>query len=94
MHGLALDGLDPRQDEVSVMIRPDHLRVGEAGNGSTKLRGTVTGATYLGEYTQISVATAWGATLSVRVAPGAGWIMPDPGNEVTMSCRAADVRVF
>ena len=94
LHGLALGRVDALQDKVSLMIRPDHLRVGAAGDDATKLRGTVTGATYLGEYTQISVATAWGATLSVRVAPGAGWIMPDPGIEITMSCRAADVRVF
>ena len=94
LHGLALGRVDALQDKVSLMIRPDHLRVGKAGDDSTKLRGTVTGATYLGEYTQISVATGWGATLSVRVAPGAGWIMPDPGSEITMSCRAADVRVF
>ncbi|MDE3174670.1 MAG: TOBE domain-containing protein, partial [Pseudomonadota bacterium] len=91
---LALDRVDALQDKVSLMIRPDHLRLGEAGDGAPRLRGTVTGATYLGEYMQLSVATAWGAVLSMRVAPDAGRAMPAPGSEITMSCRATDVKVF
>ena len=94
LRGLALDQLDARQEEVSLMIRPDRLRIGPAGDDATGFNGTVTGATYLGEYTQLAVATAWGATITLRVAPEAGRIAPVPGSEITISCHAADVRVF
>jgi putative spermidine/putrescine transport system ATP-binding protein len=93
--GLSLDKLDPRQEDVSVMIRPDHFRLHDGTPDTPRLSGTVTGTTYLGEYTQIAVATPWGSPLSVRLPPGTGAAAPlESGRPIVLTCAPADLRVF
>ena len=93
--GLATGKVGPRQEDVSVMIRPDHFRLHDAGDPSPRLKGTVNGLTYLGEYTQVTVETTWGAPLTVRLSPDAvarGGVVP--GRPIDLTCTPADIRVF
>ena len=94
LHGLALDRVGPTQEDVAVMIRPDHFRLHDAAPGAPKLSGTVTGSTYLGEYTQLAVALPWGDALSVRLPPGSASAALDRGRPVDLTCTPADLRVF
>ena len=85
----------PNQDDVSVMVRPDHLRLRAPADTTPRLKGTVRGLTYLGEYTQVAIETAWGTPLSLRLSPdetARGAIAP--GRNVDLTCKAADMRVF
>ena len=95
LEGLRLDTIGRSQSDIAIMIRPDHFRLHGGEDDMPKLCGTVTDTTYLGEYTQLSVATAWGAPLSVRLPPThrpAADIVK--GQAVTLTCNPADLRVF
>ncbi len=95
LQGLAIDKVGPRQEEVSVMVRPDRLRLRDPADTSPRLKGTVTGLTYLGEFTQVAVETAWGTPLSLRLSPdeaGRGGIAP--GSAIDLTCSPTDMRVF
>ena len=77
------------------MIRPDHFRLHDGGDTAPKLHGTVTSTTYLGEYTELSVATRWGAALSVRLPPDdRASSSVGAGQQVTLTCSPANVRAF
>jgi putative spermidine/putrescine transport system ATP-binding protein len=93
LRGLPLGAFDARREGVALMIRPDRLRLSPPGAAAT-LRGVVTGATYLGEYTQLTVALAWGAVLTLRLAAEQSDSAPSPGAEIALSCRNDDIRVF
>lgn len=93
--GVALDKVGPSQDEVSIMIRPDHFRLHDGHEAAPKLVGTVTDTTYLGEYTQLSVSTPWGGPLSVRLPPNGRVSAPvEKGQRIALTCAPLDVRVF
>ena len=93
LRGLATDKVKPNQDAVSVMVRPDHLRLHGPDDATPRLRGTVKGLTYLGEYTQVAIETAWGAQLSLRLSPDETSRVA-PGRAVDLTCRPDDMRVF
>ncbi len=59
IRGVVLDKVGLGQEDVSVMIRPDHFRL-HNGEAAPRLHGTVTDTTYLGGYTQLSVLTPMG----------------------------------
>ena len=92
LRGLALDKVDARNDDVSVMIRPDHFRLHDAASSQTKLSGTVTGMTYLGDHTQLAVSLPWGQALTVRLPPGTAAV--ERGHAIDLTCAPSDIRVF
>ena len=92
LRGLALDKVDGRNEDVFVMIRPDHFRLHEAASDQPKLSGTVTGATYLGDHTQLAVALPWGQALTVRLPPGTA--IAERGQPIHLTCAPGDLRVF
>ena len=95
LQGLAVDRVGLQQEEVSVMVRPNHLRLRDAADLSPRLKGTVKGLTYLGEYTQVAVETAWGTSLSIRMSPDeTARAEIEPGRAIDLTCRPADMRVF
>ena len=95
LRGLAIDKVKPSQEDVSVLVRPDHLRLRDAADASPGLKGTVKGMTYLGEYTQVAVETAWGSPLSLRLSPDeTARAAIVPGRAVDLTCRPTDMRVF
>jgi putative spermidine/putrescine transport system ATP-binding protein len=94
IQGTQLDQVGQQQDEVSIMIRPDHFRLHNGSGDAPKLHGTVTDTTYLGEYTELSVSTPWGAPLSVRLPRDRESSAVGKGQQITLSCSPADVRVF
>src|SRR4051812_35790672 len=54
-------------ETVRVAVRPEHVRVGDAQDGGTRLRGTLAQVVYLGMYTQLHVDTAVGRVVSHRL---------------------------
>lgn len=58
--GAPLDRLALGQSAVSIMIRPDHLRLhtGRERDGAPRLAGTVAGATFLGDHTRLAIVTS------------------------------------
>jgi putative spermidine/putrescine transport system ATP-binding protein len=95
IRGAALDKVGPQQDEVSIMIRPDHFRLHDGSDVTPKLNGTVTDTTYVGEYTELSVSTSWGAPLSVRLPPDdRASSSVGKGQQITLTCSPANVRAF
>ncbi len=74
------------------MIRPDHIRLHDAACDTPKLSGTVTGATYLGDHTQLAVALPWGQALTVRLPPGTNLV--ECGRPIHLTCAPSNVRVF
>ena len=93
LRGLAVDKVKPNQDAVSVMVRPDHLRLHGPADTTPRLRGTVKGLTYLGDYTQVAIETAWGTPLSLRLSPDETSRVA-PGRAVDLTCKPDDMRVF
>ena len=95
LRGLAVDKVGSGREDVSVMVRPDHLRLRDPADGSPMLKGTVRTLTYLGDHTQVAVETAWGARLDLRLSPqevASGTVAP--GRGVDLTCAPADMRVF
>ena len=92
--GVPLDKLRPPQDEVDIMIRPDHFRLHDGSEAGSMLRGTVTDTTYLGEYTQLAVTTSWGAPLSVRLPQDDRADSVQKGQSITLTCAPSSVRIF
>ena len=93
--GAFLDGVAAGQHAVSIMIRPDHLRLhsGREREGAPKLSGTVAGATFLGDHTRLAVVTSWGAALSVRLPSAeAGGVAA--GMPIALTCDPERLRVF
>ena len=90
---MALDKVGPGQEDVSIMIRPDHFRL-HNGEDALRLNGTVTDTTYLGEYTQLSVLTPWGGPLSVRLPPDDRASPVEKGQSIALTCAPLDVRAF
>ena len=88
---VALDKVAPHQHNVSIMIRSDHFRLHDGHEASPMFQGTVTGTTYLGTYTQISVMTRWGAPLSVQLPPEN---RVQKGQEITLTCAPSNLRAF
>ncbi len=93
--GIALAGLGsvPVQTgvsgEVTVGIRPEHLRIGEAGD--LVVEGTITLVEYLGSELFVYVALADGQTLLAQ-APGNA--QHHRGDKVTLGFRTADAHFF
>lgn len=95
LRGLAIDKVGPRQEDVSVMVRPDHLRLGDHAAGLFRLKATVRGLTYLGEYTQVAVETAWGTLLDMRLTSeevARGTVVL--GRDIDLTCAPANMKVF
>ncbi len=95
LRGLAVDKIGHRQEDVSIMVRPDQLRLGNSVDGSPRLKGTVRQLTFLGEYTQVAVETAWGTLLDLRLTSdevARGTVVPGRGVELT--CTTAALKVF
>ncbi len=93
--GIALDKVGPPKDEVSIMIRPDHFRLHDGSEAAPMLRGTVTETTYLGEYTQLAVSTAWGAPLAVRLPPDdRATHSVEKGQPIALTCTPSKLLVF
>lgn len=93
IQGVALDKVGPAQEDVSIMIRPDHFRL-HNGEAAPRLVGTVTDTTYLGEYTQLTVLTPWGGALSVRLPPDDRASPVEKGQSIALTCAPLDVRAF
>ena len=93
--GALFDRVATGQDAVSIMIRPDHLRLhtDRERDGVPKLRGTVSGTTFLGDHTRLAVVTAWGAPLSVRL-PAVEAVDVVPGMPIALTCDPERMRVF
>ena len=94
IRGVALDKVRPGQEDVSIMIRPDHFRLHDGSEAAPRLVGTVTDTTYLGEYTQLSVLTPWGGPLSVRLPPDDRASPVEKGQSIALTCAPLDVRAF
>ncbi len=95
LDGLALDKVNPRQNEVAIMIRPDHFRLHDGRDAAPKFCGAVTDMTYLGEYTQLAVVTAWGSQLSVRLPPSDNLpAVLRRGQLIALTCDLSNIRVF
>jgi len=95
LHGLAFDKAASREGDAAIMIRPDHFRLHDGSESGPRLRGTVTGATYLGEYTQVDVATSWGAALAIRLPPNTVQRAElESGRQLVLTCSPSDIRVF
>ena len=95
--GACLRRVPAGQAAVSVMVRPDHLRLdtGASDDAAPKLKGTVTGKTFLGDHSQLSVVTGWGAPLSVRLpSHEAATETLAAGMPVTLTCDPGQLRVF
>ena len=71
---LALDGTRHRAGKVTVLLRPEHVRLTKTGDGADTLAGTVANVVYFGTDTHYHVALTDGAVFTVRQqnAPGQG----------------------
>ena len=95
LHDLAFDKVASREGNAAIMIRPDHFRLHDGSESGPRFRGIVTGATYLGEYTQLDVATPWGAPLAVRLPPNTVQRAElESGRQLVLTCSPSDIRVF
>jgi putative spermidine/putrescine transport system ATP-binding protein len=95
--GAPATSMKPDQRDVAVMIRPDHFRIytGLDDERLPRITGIVTDMTYLGEYTQISMRTAWGAPLLVRLPPGGrSTTTIARGETIALTCEPANLRVY
>ncbi|MGZ4292110.1 MAG: ABC transporter ATP-binding protein [Gaiellaceae bacterium] len=71
-------------DAVRFAIRPEHVRIGTATEGGSRLEGTIAELVYLGMYTQFHVDTRAGRIVSHRLADEQGPAL-EPGARVTLS---------
>jgi spermidine/putrescine transport system ATP-binding protein len=79
-----VDGGHSVGDAVRFSVRPEHVRVGEAAAGGSRLEGTVAELVYLGMYTQVHVDTRAGRVVSHRLADEPASALA-PGARVTLS---------
>ncbi|MBX3742604.1 MAG: ABC transporter ATP-binding protein [Akkermansiaceae bacterium] len=77
-------------DRVSISIRPEAWRLKQA-EGENVLAGTVIDRTYLGQRIQYLIGTAVGRQEVVEMNPQ---VMHEPGANVSISCRHADVMIL
>jgi putative spermidine/putrescine transport system ATP-binding protein len=78
---------------VTVLVRPHHISIARAIEGSTGLRGTVTNVVYVGDAVEYGVGLAGGKTVQVQSAStSVGPIAA--GEAVTLSWGAGDARVL
>jgi putative spermidine/putrescine transport system ATP-binding protein len=95
LRGVALDKVASPEGDAAIMIRPDHFRLHDGSESGPRFTGTVTGATYLGEYTQVDVAMPWGSPLAVRLPPSTVQRAElDSGRPLVLTCSPKDIRVF
>jgi ABC-type Fe3+/spermidine/putrescine transport system ATPase subunit len=76
--------VDGRSGSVAVGIRPEKIRLGEAGSGENSLAGAVKETAYVGVATQYVVETPSG-TVMVYVQNSGGAAPLAPGTTVTLS---------
>lgn len=81
--------------EVVLAIRPERIMLGEVPPaGENVFQGIVSGVVYLGDHARIEMTLPGGRTLTTRLSNEAGRNVPVIGDEVTMSWRVEDCRVF
>jgi len=80
--------------EVVLAIRPERIMLGEVPAGENVFKGVVSGVVYLGDHARIEMTLPGGRTLTTRLSNEAGRIVPIIGEEVTLSWRIEDCRVF
>ncbi len=77
-------------ERVSISIRPEAWRLKQV-DGENTLAGTVIDRTYLGQRIQYQIGTAVGRQQVVEMNPQ---VMHEPGANVSISCRHADVVIL
>src|SRR5205823_357866 len=79
----AVDGAHRVGDAVRVAVRPEHVKIGAAGDEGSRLEGTIAELVFLGMYTQFHVDTPAGRIVSHRLAAEAARV--ETGARVTLS---------
>ncbi len=70
---------------VSIALRPESVRLGDAANGGNHLRGPVEDVSFLGSIVRIRVGLADGVVVSLDTFNDPGATLPTPGEIVTAS---------
>src|SRR5436190_2936860 len=86
-------GARRRGERVRVAVRPEHVHVGEAVDGGSVLRGTLSQLVYLGMYTQLHVETDAGLIVSHRLADESATRL-EQGVRVVVSFAPEDARLL
>ncbi|CAG7610246.1 ABC transporter ATP-binding protein [Leucobacter soli] len=96
--GVASEGLDASAGRACLMVRPEHVRIGEAPVGAPRTAATVRGATYLGSSLRVSLEVPGIGTLTSRQSESAAG--PDgnaglrPGDAVEVWWRTEEAVVL
>jgi spermidine/putrescine ABC transporter ATP-binding subunit len=84
-HGL------PVGAKVNVLVRPEKIRLGP---GPNQIAGTVEQRLYLGQTTRLTVRSAHGGLLTLRVLNHGDMAAPEPGTAVTLSWPVGAGRIL